>query len=708
MGTKRNLRTLTSVAEILSCISEYQFEEDQLSHSLTESLANRQPVLNSIDQLKTLRNGFDIVHQKSQMLDDRVTTTATTAARIGQRVLVIEQEMSRVKEAGEHVMQTVDLKASLHSLQRSIENQDWEAATRHCSRAMSIQQEVLCGPFAGTVVPTAVHHLPPSQELQGSREQLLDIFKHNFRQASRSLDSSSISRFFKLFPAIGWEVEGLEIYSRFIVELVRSRISNGMDNGSPHYQATSFATLLENIAIVINQHQPVVDKYYGKGKMRMVLKYLLSECDQMVENLIKIWEQERNVKFKVSQIALYQGSLALDPRDVDKIISEIAMMVGRWNLFELFIAETLNVDEEGPSDQRIISTPTGEIGRELSSTCSHQLFEQLVAAYYIPLETWYLCCIINKAHRLAISDSTQTTPTTTIPDDVFYVLKVVIKRLLSMGSISRTRQTLEGLREAMDHNYVGVFRKRLDESVGHTSRMDKTEREGRVSLTIILNDLDVSESHLQSLVDDVIGDSTLYRYFDVERQALVKQYLGSFLTLKSRIQSTLRVGLDMLFNQLLRPRLRNLIVEVFKGVSYVLDDETYSTIDNQEYVRKRFVRAWETVVECYKECLMERNYAMVFGMAVEMLPQPLEKMTTSIKFNELGAMRFDRDLRSIISYLSSQVAYGDVREKFSRLQQISILVNLDHQEDVAEFYSSSGIPWKLSLHEAKAVVSLKT
>jgi hypothetical protein len=75
----------------------------------------------------------------------------------------------------------------------------------------------------------------------------------------------------------------------------------------------------------------------------MVLKYLLSQCDKMVEKLIRNWEQERNVKFKVSQIALHQGSLALDPRDVDKIVSEIAMMVGRWNLFELFMTETLNV-----------------------------------------------------------------------------------------------------------------------------------------------------------------------------------------------------------------------------------------------------------------------------------------------------------------------------------------------------------------------------
>lgn len=92
---------------------------------------------------------------------------------------------------------------------------------------------------------------------------------------------------------------------------------------------------------------------------------------------------------------------------------------------------------------------------------------------------------------------------------------------------------------------------------------------------------------------------------------------------------------------------------------------------------------------------MERNYIMLFGMAVEILPRPLEKMVTSMKFNEvvligslhlgadsedlqLGAMRFDRDLRSIISSLSSQIAYGDVREKFARLQQIAILVNLDH------------------------------
>lgn len=34
-------------------------------------------------------------------------------------------------------------------------------------------------------------------------------------------------------------------------------------------------------------------------------------------------------------------------------------------------------------------------------------------------------------------------------------------------------------------------------------------------------------------------------------------------------------------------------------------------------------------------------------------------------------------MRSVLGYLSSQTAFGDAREKFQRLQQISTLLNLD-------------------------------
>jgi conserved oligomeric Golgi complex subunit 4 len=64
-------------------------------------------------------------------------------------------------------------------------------------------------------------------------------------------------------------------------------------------------------------------------------------------------------------------------------------------------------------------------------------------------------------------------------------------------------------------------------------------------------------------------------------------------------------------------------------------------------------------------------------------------------------------LRAIVTHLSSQTAFGDVRDKFARLQQIAQLLNLDSEEDVADFYNGSGISWKLSVQEAQAVGALR-
>ena len=67
-----------------------------------------------------------------------------------------------------------------------------------------------------------------------------------------------------------------------------------------------------------------------------------------------------------------------------------------------------------------------------------------------------------------------------------------------------------------------------------------------------------------------------------------------------KLQSTLRVGVEQLFNQLLRPKLRTLLADVYKDVSYVLDEDAYAAAEYQDVVRKRFIRAWEGLAEGYK------------------------------------------------------------------------------------------------------------
>lgn len=59
------------------------------------------------------------------------------------------------------------------------------------------------------------------------------------------------------------------------------------------------------------------------------------------------------------------------------------------------------------------------------------------------------------------------------------------------------------------------------------------------------------------------------------------------------------------------------------------------------------------------------------------------------------------------NFLSTQTSFGGARDKFTRLQQMSTLLNLDAEEDPEDFYGSSGIAWRLSKTEYNAIVALR-
>lgn len=590
--------------------------------------------------------------------------------------------------------------------------------------------DVIAGPFAEAAVPTAESPLPPVQTLQQAREKLLETFRQSFQQASQSRDSTATTRFFKLFPLIGWEEEGLDAYANFVVDLVRVRAPSTANSSSPLYYITTLTALFEGIAIVVDQHQPVVEKYYGAGRMRPVIARLLQECDRVTKGVVDNWEEERSMKRKLLDITEHSptpmltsvnkrqpsvniGETPVDPREIDKVVSEAAGMVGRWSLFRKFLIDSLrdspahtDSSELPHADEQMITTVDTSL---LDSTKSFRLFEWVMTTYCIPLELWYLRTSIDKAHRLSEPDLSQSPPLTTTPDDVFYILKAVMSRLLSTGSLTGVERTFEQLRVIMERDYIGVIKKKLDEvyrSTGPTTSVAK-EKENKLNFMTMLNDIDISSSHLERLVHDFGESQSSTQHFTEEQQASVREQLAAFTTVVVKFRSAAKVGVEQLFNQLLRPKLRNLISDVYKDVSYVLDDDSYSNAEHQIIVRKRFVRTWENLLDGCKESFTENNFRLFFGLTLDVILRPWEKLLMTLRFTELGAIRFDRDLRSITTYLTSQTAFGDAREKFGRLQQFSTLLNLESEEDVDEFYNGSGITWKFTLAEARAIVGLK-
>ena len=103
------------------------------------------------------------------------------------------------------------------------------------------------------------------------------------------------------------------------------------------------------------------------------------------------------------------------------------------------------------------------------------------------------------------------------------------------------------------------------------------------------------------LVDELLVGEALHQAFFLGAEAeRARIAVVSVRGAEDRFRGALKAGLDHLFNQLLRPKLRPILSDVYKDVSYILDEDSYAEAEYRDDVRKRFVKAWEGLLAGYR------------------------------------------------------------------------------------------------------------
>ncbi len=94
------------------------------------------------------------------------------------------------------------------------------------------------------------------------------------------------------------------------------------------------------------------------------------------------------------------------------------------------------------------------------------------------------------------------------------------------------------------------------------------------------------------------------------------------------------------------------------------------------------------------------------NLVVEELVKQWEARIFATKFNMLGALLLDKQLRAVSSSLSSNVS---VRESFARINQICLILNLEKMSEVYEVVGAKvgTANWRLSVPEVKKVLGLR-
>ncbi|KAI7897429.1 COG4 transport protein-domain-containing protein [Mucor mucedo] len=410
----------------------------------------------------------------------------------------------------------------------------------------------------------------------------------------------------------------------------------------------------------------------------------------------------------------------VEHRQLDANLHELSLISQRSVLFNSFINERasdeMDILESADENEREMvmkgkdSKYYGNNGLLLSSGLTKRVRELMNS--YLVIDEYLLKKSIDKAMKLDDYDPS-TAQTSTCVDDVFFILKTVIKRCISTYEPDVVAATVKTTLKTLEIAYLNQFQQKMSTvftSYDTTGRnAERAIEQAKISYMVILNNLDVSADYTHRLAKEVQPNITNGIWLDEEND--VKKTRGSiqdFESFADKFKQLLQNGLEQLLNQILKPRIRPLFQDAYREVKYVLEEEEYNEADIEERFVKRFRRGFEHLIQIYQRTLTDNNFSTLMGLVLEALTAQWERIVFQTRFNQYGALRFDKDLRSVIHYLSTLTEWLS-RDRFTRLNQMSTLLNFEEPSEIYDFWGQKAGPvsWRLTVAEVKKILALR-
>ena len=743
-----------SVAEIRSALAELHRKDVRVTSQL-DALVNAQKELQrELGRLDLFRANLSSQASKTRSISNgMLSDAASTANRISSSVKRLDLEQDRIKATLTVVEQVAELKACVLGVAGSMgAAQDWETAAGYLSRASKLPKEVVDGDFAARVVPTAEVPDSPAVTLDNASESLCTLFLREFDKSVKENDGGRITRFFKLFPLINRSDVGLDVYGRYVCQGVAARARANLNSGTGGNQArdgffyaTALTKLFEHIAQIIEGHGGLVERHYGAGKMARVIERLQVEADLQGGIILDSWGDERRIDRQLTDIKSYPYTFlvqsfaapargqagtpranspapqrksedeGVDMKQIDALLNEMTSMLSKWSLYTRFVSEKCRLPDSTSED---LVTPQFL----LTSNLSRKIQDRLIAPFNT-MTTFFFRRSVEKAfqldeqppdlslnpHRPLNSNSPHITSAI---EDVMYIANKVLTQSLSTSTLAILTSTVPSIARILSSDFIGMQQRKMrDESYPKAAIPGQLPPEATiVSFLVLINNLDISSSYISQITTSLLSPAptshaSISTLFPSSAAAHTVNTTITSLSTTFTEKSTelLNDGVSVIFNNVMKPRLRPVLMDAFRDADYQL-----TSTDNLSYlaaladelgdssltgtdgvgaqgfspeVRQRFAHGWTALTVPVKRLMTSHTWDLLLTTVVSYLSKLLEKRlwTYSGRVNAVGAARLEHDVNEIIRVVVSGQKYG-YREAFERCRQICVVMGMDEEE----------------------------
>ncbi|KAH6643592.1 hypothetical protein C7974DRAFT_467402 [Boeremia exigua] len=722
----------TSLADLHAGLAQLHQHEASVTRRLDALVASQKDLSRDLARLDLLRAHLGPHAASTRAISNGMLhDAAATAHRISTAVTRLDREQANLKATLHVVEQVAELKACVLGVHGSMgAPQDWETAAAYIHRASSIPPDVVDGAFAEEIVPTADVPDPPRVTLDAAAESLCALFLREFDKAAQEGDGANVARFFKLFPLVGRTNTGLDAYGRYVCTGVAARARTNFNSAAPAqraegpFYATVLTKLFEHIAQIVDGHEPLVEQHYGPGMMAKVIERLQIEADVQGGIVLDTWHEERHIDRKLTDIKSYafsflvqsflqaqqpsngtprSGSPAggpvrtsedegVDMKEVDALLGESALMLGRYALYSRFISDKCASSQPEDRVDHGLVMPQFLANSNLQRKAGTHLIEPFNA-----MSTFFFRRSVEKAFQLDEPPPDLTlnpnkplgsSPpfVTSAVDDVMYIVNQVCQRTLATSQRAVVAEVIPGIGSILGTDFIGMTQRKMrDESYPKPIRAGELPPENKViAFTVLINNLDIANDYIKRIVDQQLTRHTpdLFPFgHDAVFVESKLKALESAFTHKST--ELLNDGIAVLFATVLKPRIRPILADAFRDADYAPPpvESDASDPDPDALVKARFDRSWSALTRPLKRILTPANYDRLLTPALAHLAAALEKRVRGYygRVNALGAVRLERDVAGVVAAAVAGGKYA-LRERFSRVLQVVMVLGMDEEE----------------------------
>lgn len=427
---------------------------------LDNILSQRSDLDKQLSNLHKSAEVLDIVKADSDHMLNNVRSTCDLADQVSGKVRELDLAQSRVNDTLLRIDAIVERGNCIDGVKKALESEDFESAAKCVRTFLEIDARYK---DSGS---------DQREQLFESKRQLEGIVRKRLSASIDQRDHPSIVRFIRLYTPLGLEEEGLQVYLNYLKKVIgmRSRLEfeqlvelmeqSSTTNQSQVNFVACLTNLFKDIVLAIEENDEILRSLCGEDGIAYAIIELQEECDSRGTMILKKYMEYRKLARLTSEINSYKSNMLSgeeegpDPREIELYLEEILSLTHLGEDYTEYMVSKI----------RGLSSVDPELGPRATKAFKSGKFSEVVqdiTGYYVILEGFFMVENVRKA--INIDEHVLDSLTTSMVDDVFYVLQSCCRRSISTLNINSVIAVLSSAVSLLGGEYNEALRQKMME-----------------------------------------------------------------------------------------------------------------------------------------------------------------------------------------------------------------------------------------------------